>query len=207
MKAAILVSLALVVALPPPVRADDAVSVDDARLVPLRQRFAREPSIRDVQQAAARHAGAHPALVEGWLRRVRKAPWLPLWRADYQYVSTDDQRLRVGADVAPLRQQDVGAQHRPGLRLQWELDRLIFDPQELRVAAQAADLARLREAVVDRVTRVYFERRRLLVQEAFAPLSEGAAALERELRCQELAAAIDALTGGVFPMSAWSDEH
>ena len=178
----------------------------DPRTAALRVRFMREPSIRDLQQAASRYAGAHPSTVQSWLTRVRRAPWLPVWRAEYQYVSTDDQRLRVGADAAPLRQQDIGTQHRPGVRLQWELDRLVFDPIELRVAAQSAELARLREAVVDRITRVYFERRRLLVKIVFEPEDTPSAQVEQELRLQEMEAALDALSGGVFPAAVWGSD-
>ncbi|MCA1663949.1 MAG: hypothetical protein LC659_06740, partial [Myxococcales bacterium] len=40
-------------------------------------RFSSEPTVRDLQRAAARLAEVHPELVRSWLRRAGKAAIMP----------------------------------------------------------------------------------------------------------------------------------
>ena len=80
----------------------------------------------------------------------------------------------------------------------WELDRLIFEPQEMAVAREAVRTANLRDRVLDEVTRRYFERRRLQVDLELAPPTDLSDRVRKELRLQELTADIDAFTGGWF---------
>ena len=82
-------------------------------------------------------------------------------------------------------------------RARWDLDRLVFNPDELRVAAEAIDVVELRQTVIDQVTRLYFERRRqqVLLLRAAGDLENR---LGLELRIEELTASLDGLTGGWF---------
>ena len=54
------------------------------------------------------------------------------------------------------------------------------------------------DKVLDEVTRVYFDRRRLQVDQLLSPSSSLRDQIKHELRLQELTASIDALTGGAF---------
>ena len=175
-----------------------AAEVDSAELRQLRERWSREPTIGVLQVAAARYAGVHPELLHQWRQRVRQAPWWPVMRAEYRHVVTDDQRWRTGSGDEPSRQYDAGIQLRPAVGVQWELDRLVFDPLELRVAAQGVDLIRMREILIERVTRAYFDRRRLQLMLLLEPPET---ALERstvELKILEAEAALDGWTDGGF---------
>ena len=51
---------------------------------------------------------------------------------------------------------------------------------------------------LDEVTRLYFDRRRLQVEQLLSPPSDIKTQIKNELRLQELTASIDALTGGKF---------
>ena len=59
-------------------------------------------------------------------------------------------------------------------------------------------MVQLRNDVVDEVTRLYFERRRLQVELLTRQPAEPQPALYKALRIQELTALIDGLTGGYF---------
>ena len=59
-------------------------------------------------------------------------------------------------------------------------------------------MVQLRNDVVDEVTRLYFERRRLQVELLTRPPAEPQPALDKALRVQELTALIDGLTDGYF---------
>lgn len=161
-------------------------------------RYKDEPAIRDVQEAATRFAEVYPEVIQSWRSRSRLAGLGPQIRGEYRYVGSNTQRLRTGGDTPDTQQDDVGTEHRPLARAQWDLDRLIFNPDELRVSNEVVDLVRLRESVLDQVTKVYFERRRLQVDLDLTPPKDIAGRVRKELRLQELVADLDAMTGGFF---------
>lgn len=57
-------------------------------------------------------------------------------------------------------------------------------------------MVQLRDDILDEVTSLYFQRRRLQIELLRSPASGIEERLEKELRLQELTADIDALTGG-----------
>jgi competence ComEA-like helix-hairpin-helix protein len=177
-------------------RADSEAS--NANVKKLLARYKDEPTVRETQEAAMRYAEVHPEVIQSWRSRSRLAGLGPQLRAEMRYVNTLDERVRTGGDSAPTQQNDTGTELRPLARAQWDLDRLIFNPDELRVSNQTVDLVRLRESVLDQVTKVYYERRRLQVDLELAPPGDLAGRLRKELRLQELVADLDALTGGFF---------
>ena len=83
-------------------------------------------------------------------------------------------------------------------RATWDLNYLVFHPQEMAVAREAVRLTNLRDRVVDDVTRRFYERRRLMVENALSPVYDDMERMRRDLRQQELTADLDALTGGWF---------
>jgi hypothetical protein len=85
------------------------------------------------------------------------------------------------------------------LRLQgratWRLDRLIFDPEELRASREAVRLSGLRQEIALTAVRLFFERRRLELD-----LEEGRRLDNaKELRMVEITATLDALCGTKSP--------
>jgi hypothetical protein len=163
----------------------------------LLDKYKAEPSVRDVQEAASRYAEVHPELIQSWRSRARLAASAPQFRAEYRTVNSADNR-QVESTSSPSITTNNTVEHRPLVRAQWDLDRLVFNPDELRVANQTVDLVRLRESVMDQATKLYFERRRLQVENDLAPAADIAGRVRKELRLQELVADIDALTGGFF---------
>ena len=59
-------------------------------------------------------------------------------------------------------------------------------------------MVQLREDLLNSVTRLYFERRRLQMEFASEKNMTEKQLIEKELRLEELTASIDALTGGEF---------
>jgi hypothetical protein len=57
-------------------------------------------------------------------------------------------------------------------------------------------MVQLRDDILNEVTRLYFERRKLQIEFITSPPKETSAKLDKILRLQELTAGIDALTGG-----------
>jgi competence ComEA-like helix-hairpin-helix protein len=150
--------------------------------------FGDEPSIREVQEAAVEYARANPDTVDGWRWRVRTTALLPQVRS---YVIGDidrDIRTRTNLDAtdAVVETTDNDNSVRLALQATWDLDRLVFDRNELGVWRETMRMANLRD------------RRRLQIDIKLAPPTELADRVRKELRIQELTADLDALTGGWF---------
>ena len=84
------------------------------------------------------------------------------------------------------------------VRATWELDRLIFNVDELRAARAALDVADTRERLLVRVTQLYFERSQLLLEIASLPARDGHEAVGRHVRLAEIEAVLTGLTGLSF---------
>jgi hypothetical protein len=85
------------------------------------------------------------------------------------------------------------------LTLEWDLGDTRFDPEAIDVSREAREVIELRDDVLDEITQLYFERQRALDGLASAPPAEQRALA---LRADELAAGLDAWTGGWFGQHA-----
>jgi len=165
--------------------------------------FGGEPEIRAVQAMAMGYTKTNPELVEGWLNASQKAYLLPKLNLqyekemdlseDYEYTTGDD-----GSAESELDQVDASNDDKYVVKLEWRLDKLVMSSEKIRVINEAQDIVKLRDKVLDEVTRLYFDRRRLQVEMLLRPANDLQAKMKSELRLQELTANLDAYTGGAF---------
>lgn len=156
----------------------------------------REPDVASLQRAAARVAdreGAAPALAA----RARWAALLPKLTAEYRHDRSANRvvGLQGSGEVDYLRFAPSDAVL---VRASWDLPSLVAGAEELAAAARAEAHARRREDAVEKVTRLFFERRRLRVALLLAPPADPVARAQAELESARLAAELDALTGGAL---------
>ena len=85
------------------------------------------------------------------------------------------------------------------VRAVWNLDRLVFNAEELDVKS----LTSIEENLVREVTTLYFGRRRLLANLILSPPEDEEEIYFERLRLDEMTATLDALTGGSFASKAW----
>lgn len=158
---------------------------------------AGEPTVLEVQAAAAAQAGIDAGVLASWRSRARWAAVLPELSADYRHEERTWHVVGIqsGSEVDYLR---AGPADRGSLRLSWDLREVVFARDELKVAAAELDLRKLREDVVRRATHLFFDRRRRQLELALAPPPTSAARAEQELEVAELTAELDALTGGLY---------
>jgi hypothetical protein len=95
------------------------------------------------------------------------------------------------------RDRDREQERAVALRLSWELGELLYHPEEIDVSTEMRRTIELRDDVLDELNQLYFDRRRARVAAALAGAGTPDAAREA-LRAEELAAGIDAWTGGWF---------
>lgn len=163
-------------------------------------RFAGEPTVREVQTQAIDYVRVHPDVVDSWRVRSRVAGIAPRFTATGQGTLDNDERKVTNLDAAQSEIESTTDSNTGRLTLgaRWDLDRLIFDSEELSVAREAVRTSNLRDRVLEEVTRRFFERRRLQVDLELAPPTDLSDRVRKELRLQELTADIDAFTGGWF---------
>jgi len=186
----------LAVALPAPPPAAPIVEAGPGVFRALARATAGDPDVEEVQRAAAERAGADPDRL-GWAERTRSAAWLP----QIALHATRGQRDTRVVGVSGTLESDY-LRYTPsfdvGVRAAWELDRLVFARDEPNAAWTASRLRERRDERVRQATRLYYQRRRLLLQLALEPPHEPLARAERENQVQEITAELDALTGGLF---------
>ena len=88
-----------------------------------------------------------------------------------------------------------------GLVLRWDFRDLAFDPEMVDVSREAREVIELRDDVLDEINQLYYERLRILSDLAALPeasSADGGEALRLRIRAAELAAGLDAWTGGWF---------
>ncbi len=97
-----------------------------------------------------------------------------------------------------LRDSDVDRSRdfEVAVTLSWDLGNLVYHPEQIDVSRETRALVELRDDVLDEITQLYYERRRVLAE--LAGTRDPAAALRLRLRADELAAGVDAWTGGWF---------
>ncbi len=168
--------------------------------------FAPEPDIRAVQAMAMRYSKSNPELMEKWLASSKRAYALP--KVNLQYEKQLDEGTRydyvAGADGTTEAQTDyvqIGNDDKVVVKLEWRLDKLVMSSEQIRVINETGKANKMREKVLDEVTRLYFDRRRLQVDNLLNPPSSLSDQIEMELRLQEMTANLDALTGGEFSAS------
>jgi hypothetical protein len=156
-----------------------------------------EPTIEEVQREAAERTRVDREQLDAWGRRARAAAWLPRLSVEYRHELRSTRVVgltgTLETDYLRLSPGDV-----LGVRASWDLDALIFTPDELKAAGAAAGMLRRREEAVQRATRLYFERRRLRLLLLLAPPSTAAERAERELELEAATAELDAVTGGLL---------
>jgi len=161
------------------------------------------PPIDLVQRAALAYLEIHPAEVQRLRRGVGRRGWLPVldltlaadrenivvYDRDETFTSGDYRELH---DRGRDRHRDYGAE----LTLSWDLGDVAYNPEEIDVSKEAREVIELRDDVLDEVNQLYYERRRSLLELEAAQDPREAERLR--LRADELAAGLDAWTGGWF---------
>ncbi len=158
----------------------------------------REPSVRQMQEAAIQYAEVMPGKIQGWRRGAVWRNWFPKFtlsldrnRNDTVVSSTSGGRTTFS--VGPEDQS-----FKVGFGFTWDLANFIWNPDQTSIDTRSRLMVQLRQDVLDEANRLYFERRRLLAEFQGSPTEDPLLKTERALRLEELTAGLDALTGGWF---------
>ncbi len=167
--------------------------------------LAERSDIRSLQRAVLSYLDISPRHIAAIEERARNSAWIPEVRAT---LSLDRERTRDSDhdevfssgsvrnlfDTVSERENSVGLD----VTFVWKLARNAEPDQALDISRERRQLVELRDQVLERVNRIYFERRRLIHR--LAALDAGATAERAELtiRTDELVAHLDAWSGGAY---------
>ncbi len=171
-------------------RADDDVAPALAALK------AKEPPIEAVHAAALKHFGVHPDRIAGLRAAATWKAAVPTFEVSGGATGATIDDTTVLDEYDPSKpwvtRGATGSALELRTTLAWDLPRIVFNSEELDVAA----LADVQRDVITRVTQVYFARRR--VQVALMIEKDPARRISQELRVDELTALLSGMTGGWF---------
>lgn len=159
-------------------------------------RFAGEPTVREVQLAAMEYAEVNPKVLKAHSRNAKAAKLLPRTRVRVDRSFDDDRSIDINLDGERTVGIDTDDDTDYQFQADWNFDELLMSSERIRVIRENSRLVELRDDLLDEVTKLYFDRRRLQVRVLLRPSSDLNKRVEDELRLQELTAQIDALTGG-----------
>jgi len=162
--------------------------------------FHNEPTIFEVQETATRYAEVHPSKIEEWRKAAAMKAWLPALSVDTGVSADENIDLDRGGTNDPDRFIS-GPQEKSydwSIGLNWDLGDLVWNNDQTSIDTRSRLMVELRDDVLNEVTHLYYERRRLQVEMALSSTKEIPVQIEKQIRLEELTAGIDALTGGYF---------
>lgn len=173
-------------------------------VVDLEKAFSHEPDVREVHRWVQEESLTNPEAIQTWLKQSRAAAALPQLTLTYDYDNENNWGYGY-TEVIPeepeeyiLEDQDQDRDHFGQARVRWDLNELIMSSEQIRVIAQAEDMVKLRDKLLEEATRIYFDRRRLQVELLLTPPPDVKGRMEAEVQLLELTARLDSLTGGRF---------
>ncbi len=160
---------------------------------------ARDPDaacLAETRHRAVALVMSEPERARSYVTRAGRAAWLPEIRVlvSRRYGRSESLDIDSGSTSlsSPLGIDTVN-DIRYEARATWDLARLVFSPEELAAQTQALHMAELRRDIETTINRLYFERRGLMLDGTAT-----AGAIRRQLRIAEIAAELDAISGGSF---------
>lgn len=157
-----------------------------------------EPTIREVHLAAIRYAEVMPEKIRNWRILSQLRNFIPRFTLglDRDSDTTIASSTSAGKTTFAVGPQDETLSVDFGFT--WDLGNLVWDSAQTSIDSRSRLMVQLRQEILKETTQLYFERRRLQAEFDALPTDDPLLRRERALRLEELAAQLDALTGGLY---------
>ncbi|MFA6349476.1 MAG: hypothetical protein WCY12_00920 [Candidatus Omnitrophota bacterium] len=158
------------------------------------------PKIEDVQKAAIKYAEVQPEKIRKWRKAAAQKAILPKITTSVGRNVTDLWHWETGSSTKNC--DDVLMKGNPAIEwdvsMSWDLGELIWNDAQTSIDARSRLMVELRNDILDEVTKLYFERQRVIIELENIAIEDRRKRLDKEIRLRELTANLDALTGGYF---------
>ncbi len=165
-----------------------------------------EPSIIEVQAMAIEYAEVSPEKIRSWRRGARWKALLPKLSVGFSESYDDNIDIYKSSSYSYVIRGPRERGNDWDVDLVWDLSDLIWNDAQTSIDVRSKLMVQLRDDILEEVTRLYFERKKLLAGLERPGDSDEKAFRAKKLRIEELTAYIDALTGGKFSEALGSRE-
>lgn len=163
------------------------------------------PTVTEVQGMAIEYAEVSPEKIKKWREGAKWKAVMPKVSVGYAESFDDKVEIYTNATTAYTVTGPRAKGDDWNFDLSWDLADIVWNDAQTSIDVRSKLMVQLRNDILEEVTRIYFERKKLLAE----LLSEKARKSdiddvvdrkhrEKELRVQELTAYLDAYTGGWF---------
>jgi len=160
--------------------------------------FSKEPTVGDVQRAAIRYNDVGNGKIQRWHAASRLKALVP----DISINKGLSTHNTIDMDRGGTNDRDFyvlgpdSTSRSDSLNFGWDLKDLVWSTDQTSIDSREKLMVELREDIVSEVTRLYFERRRLLMELFLNRPAAKKDYLESLLRIDEITSYIDGLTDG-----------
>ena len=164
--------------------------------------FSQEPTILAVQNMAIAYAEVSPEKIRKWREGAKWKAIMP--RVSLSFSESNDENIEIykSASNSYVVRGPNESDKDWSIGLTWDLADVIWNPSQTSIDVRSKLMVQLRDDILEEVTRLYFERKRLIVAMEVDMDSEmeyvSTKTREQMIRVNELTAYIDAFTGGGF---------
>jgi len=159
-----------------------------------------EPPISYLQDAAIKYAEVSPEKIMDWRKKAAMKAFFPRVSASIDRDTGDlwhwesGSSTKTGDDILIRGKEAVGWD----VTLSWDLGEIIWNTDQTSIDVRSRLMVELRDDILDAINKYYFERIRIRMEVDNLGIEERKKRAEKELKLQELAASLDALTGGYY---------
>ncbi|MFA5144406.1 MAG: hypothetical protein WC723_00140 [Candidatus Omnitrophota bacterium] len=157
-----------------------------------------EPGINEVQEAAIKYAEVEPDKIKQWRKKAQMKAILPKLTVGLDNSRNTNYEIYTSATTHYVYEGPEDMSSGWDIALSWDLSELIWNEDQTSIDVRSRLMVELRGDILDEVTKLYFERRRVKLELDNLSIEDKRKRLEKELRLEELTASLDALTGGYF---------
>ena len=163
--------------------------------------FVENLTIQEVQGMAIEYAEVNPDKINRWREKAKWKAILPKVSLGYSQSNDDNIEIYKSATKSYVIEAPRESDNDWSVDLSWDLSDLIWNNAQTSIDVRSKLMVQLREDVLEEVTRLYFERKRLILE--IAKLEKDGSTdhdeiSEKQLKMEEITAYIDAFTGGQF---------
>ena len=180
----------------------ESVTINLPDLEKMKISFNSEPSIREVQKAAIKYANVGKDKIQKWHRNSRLRALMPSFSIDFENSVSNNIDIDRGStssdDVYIIGPDENDFAWNMGF--EWDLANMIWNDDQTAIDYREKYTVELRENILNEVTKLYFERRKLQMQLFLTPpeTENTQENLNLCLQIDELTAYLDGLTGGIY---------
>jgi outer membrane protein TolC len=175
-------------------RAEDTTpALDRERIREAQRHYAHEASVGQVIRAALEAYGSGPTHTSQLASRARRRGWMPRIGVDVRHGQARDLSERQTGETGRTNLSTDNELTIEG-SLDFDLGQIIFADKEVSLLRQRRALRRERRQLVERVVRLYYERRRLQLERDLLDQND----IAHMVRIAEIEALLNSFTNGAF---------